>query len=219
MRCYAAAVPKAADQPELRHHDPTGPPDGGAPRDRLVAAAESNFRRHGYRRTTVDDITRDAGTAKGSFYLHFDSKEAAYLVVVETSLARFTDRAEAALRREGSAPQRLRALVEVTSNYYGRDELLRSSLFGDAALVEGQVARRAAEIQRSRITELLTATLAAGVSEGSLRDSLDAKATAEVLFEIGWAIVLNGFRGGGAVPLRRSLAVLNDIVGLGLLAR
>lgn len=207
-----------ADQGSERG-DPQSQRDDNTPRDRLLTAAESNFRQHGYRRTTVDDITRDASTGKGSFYLHFESKEAAYLAVVETSLARFTDRAEVALRRKGSAPRRLRALVEVTSSYYGRDDLLRSSLFGDATLVEGQVARRAAEIQRGRITELLAQTLTAGVAEGSLRTSLDPAATAEVLFEIGWAVVLNGFRGGGAVPLRQSLAVLNDVVGLGLLAR
>lgn len=190
-----------------------------APRERLIKAAESNFRRHGYRRTTVDDITREADTGKGSFYLHFDSKEAAYLAVVEASLERFLERAEAALRREASAPERLRALVQVTSDHYGRDELLRSSLFGDGSLVAGQVARRAADLQRTRISELLADTLAAGIVEGSVRPAIDPAATAEVLFEIGWAVVLTGFRGVGSLPFDRALDVLNDVVGLGLLSR
>ncbi|MCZ7536943.1 MAG: TetR/AcrR family transcriptional regulator [Acidimicrobiia bacterium] len=79
--------------------------DSPAPaRDRLVEAAEAQFRRFGYRRSTVDDITRAAVTGKGSFYLHFPSKEAAYLAVVETALERFLDLAAAALHREGRPP-------------------------------------------------------------------------------------------------------------------
>lgn len=190
-----------------------------APRERLIKAAEASFRRLGYRRTTVEDITRRAGTAKGSFYLHFESKEAAYLAVVTGALNRFVTQAEAALRREGSAPQRLRALVEVTSDFYGRDELLRASLFGDATLVDGEIGRHAAAIQRERVTALLAEVLTAGIAEGSVRASVDPDAAAAVLFEAGWAVVLAGFRGVSTLPVDPALAVLNDIIGLGLLTR
>lgn len=199
-----------------------GPSTAGlaiAPRERLVEAAESNFRRFGYRRTTVDEITHAAETGKGSFYLHFESKEAAYLVVVEASLTRFLGIAEVALRSEGSVPRRLRALVEATSQYYGQDELLRSSLFGDVHLVDGQLSRRAAQIQRSRIRALLAETLTAGIAEGTVRATIDPEAAAEVLFEIGWAIVLSQFQGTSDITFDAALNVLNEIVGLGLLAR
>lgn len=208
--------------PPLMSTRATGPTTAGlavAPRERLVEAAESNFRRFGYRRTTVDEITRAAETGKGSFYLHFESKEAAYLVVVEASLARFLDLAEVALRREGSVPRRLRGLVEATSQYYGQDELLRSSLFGGGNLIDGQLSRRAAQIQRSRIRGLLAETLTAGIAEGTVRATIDPDATAEVLFEIGWAIVLSQFQGTSDIPFDTALNVLNEIVGLGLLTR
>ncbi|GMR02145.1 MAG: TetR/AcrR family transcriptional regulator [Acidimicrobiia bacterium] len=188
-------------------------------RDQLIEAAEQQFRRFGYRRTTVEDVTRTAEMGKGSFYLHFPSKEAAYMTVVEGSLERFLTKADTALHSPGSVPQRLRALVAVTADHYGNDELLRASLFGEAALVDGSVARRAAEIQRSEIRELLAEALAEGKRDGSIRTDLDVEATAAVLFEIGWAVVRSELVGSSDLPLEVALDTLNDIVGLGLIAR
>lgn len=190
-----------------------------APRERVLRAAERQFRRFGYRRTTVDDITREAGVAKGSFYLHFASKEDAYLAVVEESLARFLARAEAALRRQDSVPRRMRTLVRVTAEHYGGDDLLRASMFGDGGLAEGDPARRAAAIQRVRLRALLAEVIAAGQTEGTVRAELDPQATAAVLFEVGWAIVLRELDGTSDVPFETALGVLNDLVGLGLLTR
>lgn len=188
-------------------------------RERLLEAAEAHFRRYGYRRTTVDDVTREAATGKGSFYLHFDSKEAAYMAVVEASLERFVEAATEALHAEGPVPERLRALVEVTARHYGEDELLRASLFGEQHLVEGRVAERAAQVQRSRIRDLLAETLSEGKAEGTIRESIDVEATAAVLFEIGWAVVRAELDGTADLPLGVALASLNDLVGLGIVTR
>ncbi|MCC6995501.1 MAG: TetR/AcrR family transcriptional regulator [Deltaproteobacteria bacterium] len=56
------------------------------PRDerttQLIAAAKDVFAKKGYHATTVDDITKAAGVAKGTFYLYFDEKRAIYYEVV-----------------------------------------------------------------------------------------------------------------------------------------
>ncbi|KZS57138.1 hypothetical protein A4G28_17230 [Mycobacterium ostraviense] len=188
------------------------------PRERLVAAAEEQFRRFGYRRTTVDDITRRAGTGKGSLYLHFDSKESVYLAVIEASVERFVTRATAALHAEGSVPRRLAALVQVTAEHYGHDELLRASLLGDSNLVDGRPAALAADIQRSRIRALLSEILEEGRRDGTLRADIDPDTTAAVLFEMGWGVVRAGIEEASGVPLETALATLNDIVGRGVRA-
>ncbi len=190
-----------------------------SPRQRLIEAAETHFRRFGFRRTTVEEVTRTAETGKGSFYLHFPSKEDAYLAVVEASLERFVDRAAEVLHTADGAPARLGALVELTAEHYGRDELLRASLFGEASLVDGRIARRAAEIQGARIKQLLAEVLAAGIEEGSIRPNLDIEASAAVVFEIGWAVVRAELEGTADLPLHQALDTLNDIVGLGIMTR
>jgi AcrR family transcriptional regulator len=189
------------------------------PRRRLLEAAEARFRRFGFKRTTIDDITGEAGTGKGSLYLHFDSKQSIYLAVVESSLEAFLQKAAAAVRGSGDVPHRLRRLVEVTAEHYGSDELLHASLFGAGELVEGEVSRLAAKLQRSRMRELLAEAIRAGQREGSVRESLDPDTTAAVLFEIGWAIVRAELEGESELPLDAALHSLNEIVGLGLLPR
>lgn len=190
-----------------------------SPRDRLIEAAEGQFRRFGYRRATVEEVTRAAETGKGSFYLHFPSKEDAYVAVVEASLERFLAKAEEVLHQSEPVPQRLRNLVAVTARHYGKDELLRASLFGKSELVDGAVARRAADIQRNRIRELLAEALQTGIREGSIRETVEVAATAAVLFEIGWAVVRAELDHSSDLPLDTALDTLNDIVGLGLVAR
>ncbi|MCP3910956.1 MAG: TetR/AcrR family transcriptional regulator [Actinomycetia bacterium] len=189
------------------------------PRDRLLAAAEVRFRRFGYKRTTIEDVAVEAGTGKGSVYLHFDSKQAIYMAVVEQSLDRFIDRADQVLTQPGTAPDRLRALVQLTTEHYGHDELLRSSLFGETDLVQGEVARMAAECQRERMRTLLEGVLANGQAEGSVRADLHLRPTAAVLFEIGWALVRASLESPDATHLESWLDTLNSMVGLGIIPR
>jgi AcrR family transcriptional regulator len=59
-------------------------------RARIFAAAAELFSKHGYQVTTVDRIANHAGVAKGTFFVHFKSKDAviAELVGVQIKMAR-----------------------------------------------------------------------------------------------------------------------------------
>lgn len=55
---------------------------------KLLAAAETEFVRHGLDGAKVQEITRRAGLSKGAFYLHFESKDDAFRHLVEAMVAR-----------------------------------------------------------------------------------------------------------------------------------
>lgn len=57
-------------------------PRGQDSRQRILEAALRVFRAKGYSATTVDDLCTAAGVTKGSFFHHFDSKEAAALAAI-----------------------------------------------------------------------------------------------------------------------------------------
>lgn len=44
-------------------------------RDRILRVAGNEFRRHGYRRTSINQVMAAAGLTRGAFYTHFASKE------------------------------------------------------------------------------------------------------------------------------------------------
>lgn len=72
--------------------------DKHALRGKIIAAAVKIFTKKGFFETTVDDIARSSGVAKGTVYLYFKDKPALYLGVIDRhfTLARESlDRVEA----------------------------------------------------------------------------------------------------------------------------
>lgn len=62
--------------------------DKQARRDRLYEAALALFRQQGYEQTTVDQITRQAGLAKGTFFNYFPTKDAVLRYMGEREIGR-----------------------------------------------------------------------------------------------------------------------------------
>ena len=67
-------TPSAAGSRSARH---------GNRRDELVEAAAAVFARNGVAATTVDDVVREAGVAKGTFYLYFTTKDEVVTAVAD----------------------------------------------------------------------------------------------------------------------------------------
>ena len=79
----------------------------------LLAAAEQVFIERGLVQTKVEDITERAGRSKGSFYLHFASKEEAFKLVVEGLVARLSAFLDREAARDLAAIGSLDELFEI----------------------------------------------------------------------------------------------------------
>jgi AcrR family transcriptional regulator len=53
------------------------------PRDRILDAAMTVFRRHGFRRSSIEQTAEAAGLTRQALYHHFESKEALFRAVIE----------------------------------------------------------------------------------------------------------------------------------------
>lgn len=67
----------------------------GDKRESILEAALSRFGRYGYRRTSMEEIARDAEIAKGTIYLYFSSKDELFAALTE----RLVDQAMANARK------------------------------------------------------------------------------------------------------------------------
>src|SRR5215467_13766485 len=54
-----------------------------APQDRILDAAMRVFRRHGFRRSSIEQAAEEAGLTRQALYHHFPSKEALFRAVIE----------------------------------------------------------------------------------------------------------------------------------------
>jgi AcrR family transcriptional regulator len=95
-------------------------------RARLIEAAIALIVEQGWPKTTVEQIADRAGVAKGTFFVHFPTKEAIVLTLVEKQIARSLARREAA----GDSPlARLAAATKELGSQAGADiELSRAVL-------------------------------------------------------------------------------------------
>lgn len=61
-------------------------------RQTLIDAARAEFAERGLEAARVEDVTRSAGVSKGSFYLHFESKEQLYELIARSFLDEIGER-------------------------------------------------------------------------------------------------------------------------------
>jgi AcrR family transcriptional regulator len=86
------------------------------PQDRILDAALRVFRRHGYRRSSIEQAAEAAGLTRQALYHHFQSKEALFRAVIEqlyeSALAAETAAADAAAKAGGSLADILVAQIK-----------------------------------------------------------------------------------------------------------
>src|SRR5436853_5768959 len=87
------------------------------PRDRIIDAAMHVFRRHGFRRSSIEQAAEAAGLTRQALYHHFKSREALFRAVIErlheNALAAEIAAAEAAEKAGGSLAEIL--IAEITA--------------------------------------------------------------------------------------------------------
>jgi AcrR family transcriptional regulator len=75
------------------------------------------------RKTSVEDIAKTAGMAKGTFYQHFDSKETFFIEVIEQYHRDWFHQAELFFSAAGEEPLRDRVRSFIRCNFYSADFL------------------------------------------------------------------------------------------------
>ncbi len=84
-------------------------------REKLLEAARKYLEKYGIRRTNVEDITRETGIAKGSFYLFYDSKEELFFDVFERLEKDLRGKLFAEISQSGLSPrEKIRRLIRFT---------------------------------------------------------------------------------------------------------
>lgn len=135
------------------------------------------FLRHGFNYSSVQDITSDAGVPKGSFYNHFESKEALGVEVVAAYWPALSERATILADARLAPLKRLKRYFESMNNYYVAREFSEGCMLGNfsAELPDQSEPIRVQLAQVYAVwSKLIEAAIRAGQSDGSIPKAVRA---------------------------------------------
>lgn len=181
----------------------------------ILDAARRRFTRFGPRKTSMDEVAREARCSRATVYLHFKNKEDLYERLLAQDAEAFIREAEAAIAETRGAREKIRRLVEITRATYSGNQVLRHAVARDREMCLEPIAHAFTRDQERRIVALLRRVLAQGVTEGSLR-AIDPERTAYLMFHLGSLLVERETSGVGDYPFEEIFGVMDDVVAHGI---
>jgi AcrR family transcriptional regulator len=133
----------------------------------ILDAAIGLFSRYGFKRTSIDDVAREAGIAKGTVYLYFENKEVLFTEVCRHVARVFLDRTEAAFDSDAPVVERVLAILRAKFTYLY--EIVHASPHA-AEIIQSknQVAAEIFVAADERYLDLLARALATANRKGAL---------------------------------------------------
>ena len=142
-------------------------------REQILTAGIWVFARKGYRNAGVSDVVERAGVARGTFYLHFESKQQLFLAIIED----FHDRLVEAL--EGPYPD-LESVIGAWLTLFAdrRDQAI--VVLREASSIDARFDQAYAELRASSI-DLLARQVTRLQRSGWARDDIEGALAAHLL--------------------------------------
>ncbi len=187
-----------------------------AKRERILTAATEYFVRLGYRKTSIDDVARRAGVAKGTIYLYYRNKAELLFHAAAMEKRSYLTLFGPLLNTDIPPVERLAALIELGLTRMTEMPLLARLSSGDGELalalseVDASVLERVNAWQATFLTDLLRAA-----TNGTLSEE-DLASRARVLVDLIAAVVSGARTASRTLPLSTYTRVVADILVYGV---
>jgi TetR/AcrR family transcriptional regulator, cholesterol catabolism regulator len=146
-------------------------------REDVVRAAGRLFADRGYHGTSMRDLGKELGLLGSSLYSHVDSKQDLLVEVVEEGARLFDASADAALATDGTAADRLKALISGHVDVVVDNIEVSRTFLNEARMLDDEHRRRVLSA-RDHYEEAFRSVLREGAGDGSFRQGLDPKTSA-----------------------------------------
>ena len=143
-------------------------------RDDVVRAAGRLFAERGYHGTSMRDLGKELGLLGSSLYSHVSSKQDLLVDVVEEGARLFEESAANALAVEGTAADRLRALIAGHVEVVIDNIDVSRTFLNEARMLDAEHRARIVAA-RDHYEEAFRSVIREGISDGSLGPDADPK--------------------------------------------
>lgn len=173
-------MPTPATRTPRRRSQPRTKPGEERRRD-LLDAALAVFTRRGVLAATLDEVVRDAGVAKGTFYLYFQSKDQLLLGLQRDFETTLVDRIDAAVAAAGDGwDDRLDAWVQAVFDDFPTSRALHDVLYHHPVGTRQSTATASDQPAHRDLVASLTDLITDGIAAGAYHVD-DAELTAALL--------------------------------------
>ncbi|MGZ3426319.1 MAG: TetR/AcrR family transcriptional regulator [Polyangia bacterium] len=184
----------------------------------ILSAATRLFARFGFKKTSVDQIAKDAGVAKGTVYLAADTKEDLFYQAVHREVRAYTAEIAKLIDPRKAADVMLAETTLAGIQYLEDRPLVRDLIFGNHQILLPEWADRLDELRalgRTNCAEIIRL----GIRQGVFRADLDIEELASLLEDMAIATQVFHNRGANkAERLRKRLVTAFDLLMNGIRA-
>lgn len=145
----------------------------------LQEACKQSWTQYGYKKTSVDDLCRQAGISKGAFYLFFESKEALFCEVLCSVQEQICDAASEAVKKHKDKYGAAEAL-KLIYREYDKNNFLYGSDSADFTILMNKLS----EEQAQKIEESNHMSQQLFLSQPYLRFKVDADLALSVIYSL-----------------------------------
>jgi AcrR family transcriptional regulator len=182
----------------------------------ILSAATRLFARFGFKKSSVDQIAKDAGVAKGTVYLAADTKEDLFYQAVHREVRAYTAEIAKLIDPRKPADVMLAETTMAGIQYLDARPLVRDLIFGNHQILLPEWADRLDELRalgRTNCAEIIRL----GVRQGRFRADLDVDELATLLEDMAIATQVFHNRGNNkAERLRKRLQTAFDLLMNGI---
>lgn len=154
----------------------------GNRREDLLAAAARRFVAVGIRKTTMEDIAREAQAGKATLYRHFSNKDDLIDALLVREAERFQRRLQRAAEGQADVPNQIEAAFVAGVRFFVDHPVLTKGRDEEPALLLERVTAHKGPMVEAGL-RWFADLVAAGVASGELRE-VDADTAAEVIMRL-----------------------------------
>ena len=148
--------------------------------DRILDAAAELMLRWGYNKTTIDDIARQAGVAKGTIYLHWKTREDLFTALMKREYIRLVEDLQQRIANDPEGGT-LHGIIKHSMLATMKSPLMKAVLLRDTDLLGEWMRKESASPSFSEQLAQSLALLEHVRSRGVVRDDIDIRKQAYML--------------------------------------
>lgn len=136
----------------------------------ILDKAQDRFDRFGFKKTSMDDISRDCRMSKKTIYEHFHDKENLFYSLFIRECRRARDTVFARMGPSAGPLEKLQQLIRTAIAYFSEDNFLTRLLKDDAALFSSFLATKYARVVDDELIATIADIINDGKAQGQIRD-------------------------------------------------